>query len=114
MAEKFHADTATQRAKARGKEPYPQTTLLRPNRSRAYGSTTRSGAPMRSIKESLVNRGPGERAAQSYLNPSTSKPSIFNTRTSPRLSGGNRRAGDVISYTPKSARSGSGYKYLTQ
>lgn len=72
----FHANTATQRARTSGAafglpkvERYLESLAKyaqRPNRSRTEGGTTRSGAPMRSIRETLVNRGPGIRAAANY------------------------------------------------
>lgn len=96
----FHADTATERARTIGL-PKVEKRLeqlakyaQRPNRSRTEGGTTGSGAPMRSIRENLVNRGPGTRAATNYLSgqPAAKLPAIRNERSS----SGSRRAGDAV------------------
>jgi hypothetical protein len=61
------------------------------------GRQLRSGNPFRSIKESMVSRAPGIRAAQSYLS-SPKAPAITSTerRVSTRPSGGNRRVRDTL------------------
>jgi hypothetical protein len=60
------------------------------------GRQLRSGNPFRSIKESMISRAPGVRAAQAYLS-NPKPPAITNVerRVSTRPTGGNRRSTDL-------------------
>lgn len=62
------------------------------------GRTLRSGAPMRSIKESMISRAEGQRAAENYTAvPRQPAAEIRSSRVYSGPSSGSRRMGDYVS-----------------